>query len=479
MKNITISDITLRECEQEYASKLSFKEKQEIAKLLEKINVDIIETGYISGEQADTVFIRMLAGALEQSTLCVPVTASRESIEKAWEALSKAKKPRLNLIMPTSTVGMEFGMQIKPDAMPTLVGEMVTYAKTLCNDIEFTADDAVRSEFDFLAKVLGAAINAGAGTVTLVDSDGELLPDEIEMYIRSVLDSTPELENVTLGFHIKDKLGVASACALSSIDTGVSLVKVSTGSGSGTLSLEALLNIIKLRGETIGISSNLCTTSYQRICARLAVMTGDVSPVRKGSGQQATAEQSADTGAGSTKADAVLPENADISQLRSYIQTIGYDVSEDDLNRVFTQYQDIARSKNVVADDIEALIAENAGQAPPIYQLKNYVINSGSAITATAYIEFEKDGDVKAALSTGDGPIDAAFKAAENIFGTHYELEDFRINAVTSGREATGDALIKLRSGGKLYSGRGVSTDIVGASIRAYLSAVNKILSEV
>jgi len=289
-----------------------------------------------------------------------------------------------------------------------------------------------------------------------------------------VFDLTPGLRDgvkdgsITLGLHCKDNLGLASSAALNGIDSGVGLVKASSSPGAGTLSLEQFLNVLKIRGDTLGISSGISFVALQRTCARLLSLTG--ASDRSG---RASAGPSENNGS-----DTGLSEITDIDQLRSHIISIGYDVSEDDIERIYAQYQDISRSKKVVSRDIEALIAETAGQAPPVYQLKNYVINSGNAIAATAYLEFTKDGSVSTALSAGDGPIDAAFKAAELIFGTHYELEEFQINAVTGGREATGDALVKLRHDGKLYSGRGVSTDIVGASIRAYLSAVNKIVHE-
>jgi len=363
---------------------------------------------------------------------------------------------------------MEYQHQIKAEKLLPLVGEILSYCVTLCPDIEFTAEDSVRSELPFLAEVLKAAIDAGAKTITLCDSVGELLPDELTRFISSVYDLVPELSNVTLALHCKDSLGLASAAALNGISSGARLIKVSSGAGFGTLSLEHFLNVLKVRGDTLGISTSLSTTALQRTCARLSALSGAADTGRR------AAPETINNGV----EDAGLPEDADIDQLRSHISSIGYDVSEDDLERIFAQFKDISRSKKVVSRDVEALIAETAGQAPPTYQLKNYVINSGSAIAATAYVEFAKNGTVGTALSAGDGPIDAAFKAAEQIFGTHYELEEFQIHAVTGGREATGDALVKIRHGGKLYSGRGVSTDIVGASIRAYLSAVNKIVYE-
>ena len=466
MIDIKIADITLRESEETQASRLSFKEKLETAKLLEKLLVDVIETGPVGDSPADSAFIRTLASTLEYSTVSVPVTLDKHEVDRTWDALSKAKKPRLNIIVPTSTVQMEYGRQIKSGEVLPLVGEITAHCARLCEDVEFSAVDAVRSDSEFLASVLKAAISAGAGTITLCDSVGELLPDELKEFVSSVYSSVPELHNVTLSLHCRDNLGLASAAALGGIKSGVRQIKVSSGMDSGTLHLEQFLNVIKIRGETLGISYRVNATALQRTSAQLAALAGFgrccVIPD--------TAERRTN--------GASISEDASIDELKSQIFSLGYDVSDDDIERIFTQFKDIARNKKVVDRDIDALIAETAGQAAPTYQLVNFVINSGSSITATAFVKLVKDGVESSALSAGDGPIDASFKAAELIIGTHYELEEFQIQAVTGGREATGDALIKLRHAGKLFSGRGVSTDIVGASIRAYLSAVNKIVNE-
>jgi len=467
MINIEIADVSLRESEQVYAARLSFKEKLETAKLLEKLRIDVIETGPVGETPADAAFIRTLASTLEYSTISVPVELDKQGVDRVWSALSKAKKPRLNVAVPTSTVQMEYRRQIKPEALLPLVSEITEYCASLCADVEFTAVDSTRSEPEFLASVLKAAIAAGAKTITLCDSVGELLPDELSAFISSVCIAVPELRDVTLSVHCRDTLGLASAAALAGIASGARQIKVSSGEKSDTLSLEQFLNVIKIRGETLGISGNINFTALQRTCAQIMALTG-------GGVSGLASVGDADNKAG----DAILPEDADIDTLRNHVTSLGYDVSEDDMERIFVQFQEISRNKKVVGRDIEALIAETAGQAAPTYQLRNYVINSGGSITATAFLEIAKDGTEKNALSAGDGPIDAAFKAAEQILGGHYELEEFQIQAVTGGREATGDALIKLRHNGKLYSGRGVSTDIIGASIRAYLSAVNKIVYE-
>jgi len=470
MNKIIIADMSLRESEQGNAARLSFKEKLETAKLLEKLRIDVIETGPVSGAPADAAFIRTLAASLENSVVSVPVDLDKHSVDMAWETLSKGRKPRLNVVAPTSTVQMEYGRQMKAEALLKLVSEITAYCVSVCPDVEFTAVDSARSEPGFLAAVLKAAIAAGAGTITLCDSVGEQLPGELSDFLAAVYDSVPELSGVTLSLHLKDNLGLASAAALRGINAGAAQIKVSSCAGSGTLSLEQFLNVIKIRGETLGVICGVNSTALQRTSSQLAALAGV--------GSVSGSRSALPTGGNEKSFEASLPENASIDDLRNHIMTLGYDVTGEDLERIYSQFKDIARNKKVVDRDVEALIAETAGQAAPTYQLRNYVINSGSAITATAFVEITKDSIPKSALSAGDGPIDAAFRAAEQVFGAHFDLEEFQIQAVTGGREATGDALVKLRHAGKLYSGRGVSTDIIGASIRAYLSAVNKIENE-
>ncbi|MDR2590089.1 MAG: hypothetical protein LBC71_03765 [Oscillospiraceae bacterium] len=467
MAEIRIADITLRESEQAQTIKLSFKEKLEVAKSLEKLQVDIIETGFISDVAVDTAFIRALATTLEYSELCVPVFLCKDNVTTAINTISKAISPRINLIVPTSTIGMEYQYQLKASALLPKIEEVLSHAVSLCKNVEFTADDAVRSDPEFLAEVLRLVIKHGAKTITLCDSAGELLPEELSGFIASVYSTVPELADVTLSLHCKDELGLAAAAVLRGIGLGAREVKVSSGARYKTLSLEQFVNILKIREDTLGISCNLNTTALQRTCSRIASITGNTEITQK------PLPGSSETGIN----DAVLPENATIEHLKNYIESIGYDVSEDELQRIFTQYEDIARNKKIVARDIEALVAENAGQAPPVYKLKSFVINSGTKISATAFVELTYNNSDITSFSAGDGPIDAAIKAVEQIIGTHYELEGFQIQAVTGGREAMGDALIKLRHNGKLFIGRGVSTDIVSAGIRAYLSAINKIIN--
>lgn len=467
VRTIKIVDISLRESEQLFQSRLSFKQKIEMAKLLEKLRIDIIETGPVTETPADAVLVRTLCSSLEHSVVSVPVSLNKEDIQRAAAALAKAKKARLNLIVPASTVQMEYIYHLKAETVPAQVRDMVALCASLCPDVEFTAEDATRSDSDFLSSMLEAAIEAGAKTVTLCDTAGEKTPEELLSFLSAVRAKTPALETVQLSVHLRDNLGLAPASALAAVTSGISQVKTACGMSTGHLTLEQFLNILKVRGEALQIASGANVTALFRTCRQLDTLIGTG---RTGRALTAGTEDTAPT--------AALDPEADLSAVKSRIEALGYTLSAEDLTAVYRQFKALVSSKTVDDRDIEALIADTTGQVAATFALDNYVINSGSAITATAFIRVLKDGEQLQAIALGDGPIDAAFNAIEQILGRHFELDEFQIQAVTEGHEAMGDALVKLRQNGTLYAGRGLSTDIVGASIRAYLSAVNKIVFE-
>jgi len=283
MLEIKIADISLRESEEVYPARLSFKEKLETAKLLEKLRIDVIETGRLCDTEAGSAFIRMLSSTLRHSAICVPVALDAGSVERTWSALSKAKKPRLCVSLPTSTVQLEYMHQLKADKALPLAEKTVRHCANLCPDVEFIAVDATRSEPEFLATVIKSAISAGAGTITLCDSAGEMLPEELSSFMSLVYYSVPELKKVTLSLECTDNLGLGSAVALAGIKAGAGQVKLSSGVGSRALSLERFLNIIKVRGDTLGISMNANGTALQRTCAEIAALA-DI-PHMKGAGK--------------------------------------------------------------------------------------------------------------------------------------------------------------------------------------------------
>jgi len=279
-----------------------------------------------------------------------------------------------------------------------------------------------------------------------------------------------KLKDVTLSIQCANELGMATACAFAAIKAGAGQMKTAIGSQNAS-SLEEVAHLMRLRADSCGVSCNLVDTALKRAVRQMSWL----------SDAQRSAKTPFDSGVNDAAyaGEEALESGADIQQVSEAVKGLGYDLSEDDTAKVFEDFKRVARKKTVVSmRELEAIIASTALQVPPTYELISYVINSGNVISATANITLEKQKATLQGLSSGDGPIDAAFLAIEQVIGHHYELDDFQIQSVTEGREAMGDALVKLRSNGKLFSGKGISTDIIGASIRAYLNALNKIVYE-
>ena len=362
MRDLKIVDITLRESEQLFSSGLSFKQKIELAKLLEKLKIDVIETGFVSEEPADAILVRTLSTMLDGAAVCVPVSLDKAGIERAAAALSKAKKARLNLIVPASTVQMEYIYKLKADTVVGQVREYVSLCASLVPDVEFTAEDATRGDPDFLSSMLQAAIAAGAKTVTLSDATGEKTPDELKEFLEATLQKTPALRDVVLSLHLKDNLGLATASAVAALSCGIRQVKVSFGGAQGHLSLEQLLNVLKVRGEALGITYGTNVTALFRTCRQMEAITGTSR-----SGRAAT-----DSDEALAAGHEALRADADISAVKRRIELLGYDVSDDDLNEIYRLFKEVARNKTVESRDLEALVAETAGQVSPTFQLDNF-----------------------------------------------------------------------------------------------------------
>ena len=464
MQTIRIADSTLRNSPD---SAYSFKEKIEIVKQLDHIGVDVIETAPITNAKTDVLFLHTVAPIIKNSTLSCPTGLTKESITSAWQAIKSAKRPRLHVMLPTSTVQLEYICHKKPNVACDLVKQLVSEAKALCADVEFSAMDATRSEFDFLCSVVRSAIGAGAGTVTLCDTAGTMLPDEFAAFVKKIYDEVPALKSVNLSVECSDAMSMGVACSVASINAGAAQIKTCVGNDNSP-SLEAVAYMLKVKGDSMGIASGINQTVISRTIGNIMSFTNTGKGANKFT--QIAAEEAS--------TEITLSANDDIKTVSEAVKALGYDLSEEDTSKVYENVQRVAQKKSIGAKELDAIVASSAMQVSPTYTLKSYVINSGNIISATANIELIKNGATVAGISLGEGPIDAAFLAIEQIVGHHFELDDFQIQSVTEGREAMGEALVRLRANGKLYSGKGVSTDIIGASIRAYINALNKICFE-
>lgn len=464
MEKVRISDVTMKQAGEGFS--LSFKEKIELAKLLDKLGVDVIELEGMENPRIDSLRIKSIAAAVTESTVAVPVQLTEESVSATWNALQQAKKPRLQVCAPVSSVQMEYLFHKKPEAMLEAISKTVAACKALCDDVEFIADDATRAEVDFLIKVLEAAIKAGATTVTVCDTAGTKLPAEFAEFIQQLVFASETICTVPMGVSCADTLAMADACVMAAIAEAVTEVKTAAYP-LDTASLANVARVLAAKGDSMGVGCDVRVAQLSRIIDQITWMC------------QADRKKTSPFGAASHDEEIYLTVHDTIEAVSKAVEQLGYDLSDEDKPKVYEAFQTIAVKKEQVSiRELDAIVAAAAMQVPSAYQLDTYVINSGNTISSSAHMRLRRGDAILEGVCLGDGPIDAAFKAIEGITGRHYELDDFQIQAVTEGREAMGQTIVRLRSEGKLYSGRGISTDIVCAGIHAYLSALNKIVYE-
>ncbi len=438
---------------------LSFKEKFEIARLLEKLCVSVIEFPELSDGKEDSLLLRTCASFVKNSILSVAVS-SQASVDAAAAALAGVKNTALRVEASLSPVGMEYLHHKKAPKMLEWIPEIIAAAKKKSARVYFCALDATRAEEDVLKAALLAAEQAGANAVYLSDDAGEMLPDEFALFAEKYA----KMLSIPVGVACSDKSGFALSSAVLAVKKGVKAVR--TVLSEDGVSLEALAECIKNSGNKNGLATDITYTELHRASKQIAqILSGSEgkSPLASAT----TLEQKI-----------TLDDKDDKETVAEATVKIGYDLSEEDKDKVYEEFLRVAAKKRVGAKELDAIVASVALQVPATYKLESYVVNNGNIIRASAQITLSKAGEKMQGVMLGDGPVDAAFLCLEQIIGRHFELDDFEIQSVTEGKEAMGSALVKLRKDGKLYSGKGISTDIIGASIRAYLSAVNKIVYE-
>ncbi len=455
MKKIIIADTTLTKDES-----LSFKEKLEIARYLDKTDVDVIELGEIACGKADILLVKTISSFVKNAIISVGAGKNRESVDNAVCALSNTKNKRIRIQLPVSSVGMEYGFHKKAPKMLLWAEEIVKYAKEKTDDVELCLDDATRADKDFVMQMIEVGVKNGATCVTLCDDAGVLMPDDFGAFIGEFASKT----TVPVYCDCSDKNGLATSQALLAVKNGACGIKTSINGDD--VNLEVFANLIKNCGQSFKMGCSIRQTEIHRIIGKIK---GIINSDNKNSNFVGFNEENALV---------KLDKNDDKETVVSTIVKLGYELSEEDKNSVYEEFCKVAGNKNVGAKELDAIVASVALQVPPVYKLKNYLVTSGNVISAQAQIALEKNGEIIQGVSMGDGPVDASIKALEQVIGRRFELDDFQIQSVTEGKEAMGYALIKLRHDGKLYSGKGISTDIMGASIKAYVTAVNKIVYE-
>lgn len=468
MRIIRISDITVSAGPEASGRSLTFKEKLDTVRLLDKAGVSVIELGQMTGQLTDTLLIKSVAGAVTESTVAVCAGDQPDAIAAVWEALKNAPKPRLQVSAATGIARMEYVSHRKPADVQKYAVSAVSLCREKCPDVEFIAEDATRAPFAFLCGLIAAVIEAGASTVTVCDTAGCMLPDEFGAFLGRLRESVPALGGVTLGVRTSDALHLADACAVAAIAAGAGEVKTSA-LPCGTASLGALAGILSAKGDALDAASGIRMTELGRI----------LSGIDRACSAEKTDRSPFEDGVRAYSDDMTFTADDSEEDVMKGASYLGYELEPADRARVFKAFSRIAARKDAVGlGELDAIIAAEAMQVPAAYTVESYVVTSGNTIDVVAHVKLRKGGETLDGLSMGDGPIDAAFLAIEKIIGRHYELDDFQLKAITEGREAMGQTVVKLRSGGKVYAGRGISTDIIGSGIAAYVNALNKIAYE-
>ena len=464
MRKISICDSSLKTISLNGTGVLSFKEKLEIAKRLNELCVDYIELSLSKKDKADEILVKTICNCVTKSAVSCVAGDTPEKIEATYALIAGAKRKRLNVVVPVSPIQMEYGLGKKPAVVTELLRTLTLKAASLCEDVEVTFEDATRAEPEFLYNSIKTAIECGAKTVSVSDMAGTMLPEEFGEFVKGIISNVPELKGNNLTVCASDVLAMGTANAITAISAGANGVKVSALATESLPSIEKLSAAIDNIGIKRGFDTGLNKTAIKRIVGGIA----ELASVKKDkSSEQVLGEKAEGIETGLTQ-----------SALMKIIKKRGYDLSPEDAKRVYSEFNRLSEKKALNTKELDAIIAANALQVPETYSLVNFSVNTSNVLSATASITLKKDGETLKGLSFGNGPVDAAFLAIETITGRHIELDDFDLSAVTEGKEAMGQAIVKLRHNGVIYSGRGLSTDIIGASIRAYIGAINKITYE-
>ncbi|QEK13457.1 2-isopropylmalate synthase [Crassaminicella thermophila] len=497
-KHIKIFDTTLRDGEQSPGCSMNLQEKIQMAKQLELLKVDVIEAGFAIASQGDFNSVKEIAKTVKNCTVASLARALPKDIDCAWEAVKYAKRPRIHTFIATSDIHMKYKLKMKPEEVLENAVNMVKYAKRYCEDIEFSAEDATRSNPKFLARLFEEVIKAGATVINIPDTVGYTTPDEFYDFIKTIKENTKNIHKAEISVHCHNDLGMAVANTLAAAKAGATQFECTIngiGERAGNAALEEIVMAMHTRKDILDLYCNVDTTQIMRSSKLLSTITGvHVQPNKAIVGNNAFAHESGihqhgvleerstyeimtPQSIGLSENKMVLGKHSGKHAFEDRLKTLGYHLSEEELMKAFEQFKELADKKKVVYDDdIEVIITRNAIENPQVYKLERFVINSGNTITSTASVVLIKDDLEIEEASMGDGPVDAAFKAIEKIVGINLTLEDYKLHSVTEGKDAQGEAVVKMKHNGKIYTGRGLSTDIVEASIKAYLSTVNKIL---
>jgi 2-isopropylmalate synthase len=500
MDKVVIFDTTLRDGEQAAGTSLNMPEKLDIARHLEKLGVDVIEAGFPVSSPGDFEAVQLIAREIKGSSICGLTHANAEGIDRAWEALKEAKKPRIHIFLSASDIHLSNQLKMTREQILERSQQMVARARNYVDDIEFSPMDASRSEPKFIYQILETVIDAGATTVNIPDTVGYAIPDEFGDLIEGIFKNVPNIEKAIVSTHCHNDLGLAVANSLEAVRRGARQIECTIngiGERAGNASLEEIVMALKTRKDFFNLTVDINTTQFYKISRLVSELTGFVVQPNKAiiganafrhmSGihqdgvikRAITYEIMDPKSIGIPASSLVLGKLSGRHAFKERLAELGYLMDEDALNRAFKAFKELADKKREVTDrDIESLIAEEMRTVTEVYHLDHVGVSCGDQSIPTATVRLvAPDGQVLADAALGTGPVDAVYQAINRIVRVPNTLTEYTVNSVTEGIDAMGEVLIRIESDGITYTGRGADTDIIVASAKAYMNALNRLLA--
>ena len=498
---VIIFDTTLRDGEQAPGASMTLPQKLKVAAALEALRVDVIEAGFPAASTGDFESVKAVAKLVKHATVCGLARAHKEDIDKTWAALCEAVKPRIHVFLATSPIHRQYKLELSKEEVVKRAVEAVAYARSLCADVEFSCEDASRTEPEFLVEVVEKVIAAGATTINIPDTVGYAVPVQFAATIALLKKQVKGIEQAVLSVHCHDDLGMAVANSLSAVQEGARQVECTVngvGERAGNCSLEEIVMAIKTRSDFFKVQTGIKTEQLCAASRAVAKATGFMVQRNKAIvGENAFSHESGIHQHGMIKnsttyeimkpedvgfrgTNLVLGKHSGRHSLRKRLENLGYHLEDDELAKVFAGFKDLAdRKKEIYDGDLDALVEGlSSGSLGGRWELVSIHATSGTDTTPSAAVSLKlRDGSKQEDAAVGDGPVDAVFKAIERITGVKAQLRSFHISNKSPGEDSQGEVLIEVDHEGRTYGGRGISTDIVVASAQAFLEVVNRIAS--
>ncbi|MGE5485763.1 MAG: 2-isopropylmalate synthase [Ignavibacteriales bacterium] len=496
MTRVLIFDTTLRDGEQSPGVSLTPSEKLEIARQLVRLKVDIIEAGFPIASPGDFEAVKTIAQEVRGAVICGLARTNPADIDSAGRALAGAERKRIHTFIASSDVHMKYKLRMAPQQVLEAAVRAVKHARQYTGDVEFSAEDATRSSPEFLCRLFQAAIEAGATTINVPDTVGYIVPGEFAALIRHLRENTPGIDSVVMSVHCHDDLGLAVANSLAAVGEGVGQIECTVngiGERAGNASLEEVVMALRVRQDVLKATVGLEAEQIYRSSRLVSTLTGMPVPGNKAVvGANAFAHESGihqdgvlkekstyeimrpeDVGVPASRL--VLGKHSGRHAFRERLLALGYYLTEEDIERAFVRFKDMADRKKDISDrDLEALVENEVMKEPETWTLDCFQVATGNRTLPTGTVSLVKEGSAVREAACGDGPVDALLRAVERAVGADFHLQEFTLRAVTGGKDALGEAVVRVERDGAVYLGRGVSPDILEASIRAYLQAVNR-----